>query len=178
MSSSPPYPEDHLAACLRLLGWSAEDDPELGETPERVASWLKEFDPSAPIPDLKTFETPAGSGPVVLRGLPFHSLCAHHLLPFFGTADVAYRPAERIVGLGAVPELLRALARRPQLQERLGQQVARQLQDQLGARGVAVRLTARQLCMEMRGACSPGSVETWSTLGTHTDELVGLVRRE
>ncbi len=176
MSSPPPHPEDHLEACLRLLGWSAEDDPELAQTPERVASWLREFDPSAPVHQLTTFPTPSGSGPVVLRDLPFHSLCAHHVLPFFGTADVAYRPAERIVGLGAVPRLLKSLARRPQLQERLGQHLARELQDQLGARGVVVRLTARQLCMEMRGACSPGSVETWSSLGPHTDALIGLVR--
>ncbi len=176
MSSAPPYPADHLEACLRLLGWSAETDPELAETPERVAGWLREFDPSAPIPALTTFETPPGSGPVVLRDLPFHSLCAHHLLPFFGAATVAYQPAERIVGLGAVPRLLRAIARRPQLQERVGQQLARELQAQLGARGVVVRLTARQLCMEMRGACSPGEVETWSHVGTHTDALIGLVR--
>ncbi len=113
---------------------------------------------------------------MVLRDLPFHSLCAHHLLPFFGTADVAYRPAERIVGLGAVPRLLKSFARRPQLQERLGQHLARELQQQLGARGVVVRLTARQLCMEMRGACSAGQVETWSTLGAHTDALMTLVR--
>jgi GTP cyclohydrolase I len=72
--------------------------------------------------------------------------------------------------------LLQAIARRPQLQERLGQQLARQLQNQLSARGVVVRLTARQLCMEMRGARSTGSVETWTTLGSHTEELISLVR--
>jgi GTP cyclohydrolase I len=163
-------PEEHLAAALGALGFL--EDPEAEGTPERVAALLREFAPGAE-PVLETFESP-GPDPVLLRGLPFHSLCAHHLLPFFGEADIAYRADQRIAGLGGIARALRHFARQPQLQERLGAQLAGFLADELGA-PVLVRLRARQMCMEMRGAESTGTVETLALRGPGAEGLVALL---
>ncbi len=164
-------PEDHLTAALGALGFL--DDPETVNTPDRVVAMLREFSPGRPDPTFDTFEAP-GPDPVLLRGLPFHSLCAHHLLPFFGTADIAYRPELRIAGLGAVARVLRHFARQPQLQERLGAQLAGFLADELDA-PVLVRLRCRQMCMEMRGAESSGTVETMTLRGPGAELLLPLL---
>jgi GTP cyclohydrolase I len=149
-------PAEHLAVVLDALGYRA--DPEGRDTPERLFDVLREFAPGQPVPALDTFAAP-GHDLVVLRGLPFHSLCAHHLLPFFGDADIAYRPVARIAGLGGIARALRHFARQPQLQERLGAGLAAHLHTVLDA-PVGVRLRARQMCMEMRGIEATGSVET------------------
>lgn len=161
--------EERLAEVLASLGYDA--DPECAQTPTRVLEVLRGFAPGRPPPALETFPAP-GHDRVVLRALPFHSLCAHHLLPFFGEADVAYRPADRVAGLGAIARALRHFARRPQLQERLGAELAEHLHRTLGA-PVGVRLRARQLCMEMRGAESTGTVETVAWRGEIDAELRG-----
>ncbi len=144
-----------LDATLRELGYRA--DPDSGETASRWLSVLEEYAPGRPVPALDTFAAPSHDL-VRFRALPFHSLCAHHLLPFFGEADIAYLPASRIAGLGAVVKTLRHFARQPQLQERLAAEVADRLAAALEA-PVAVRLRARQLCMEMRGVESGGEIE-------------------
>ena len=168
-------PEDHLAAILAELGYDA--DPECSETPARVLEVLRAYAPGQAAPAIETFEAPAAADPVILRDLPFHSLCAHHLLPFHGTCDVAYVPVGRIAGLGVFPKLLRHLARQPQLQERLAAQLSDSLHASLGGASVVVRLRARQMCMEMRGSASPGTVETWARRGNaHFDLLTSLVR--
>jgi GTP cyclohydrolase I len=97
---------------------------------------------------------------VVVRDLPFHSLCVHHFVPFFGRAHVAYLPGSRIVGISGAARLLAYYARRPQLQERLTTQIADHLERLVQPRGVAVVIEARHLCMEMRGIRTPGLVET------------------
>ena len=153
--------EEAFSAFLASIGWT--DDPELVHTPRRFTELLQSFTPG-PKPSLSTFPVDGG-GAVVLRDLPFHSLCAHHLLPFFGTADIAYQPDARVGGFSGVARMLAFHARRPQLQERLARDLAADLQGALGARGVVVRLRARQLCMEMTGACSPGTVEVWASDG-------------
>ncbi|MCK6516599.1 GTP cyclohydrolase I [Myxococcota bacterium] len=166
MSKAPPRrapeAEAHLAAALKALGFIG--DPELEESPARLADWLSEFSPGAPLSPLSLFDAP-GQDLVCLRGLPFYSLCAHHLLPFFGEATVAYVPGVKVAGLGSVPRLLRELARRPQLQERLGAQLAETLLNDAGAVAVGVRLEARQMCMELRGAESPGLIITTALRG-------------
>jgi GTP cyclohydrolase I len=160
-------PEDHLAAVLDDLGYRA--DPEGRDTPGRLLDVLRTYAPGQPVPSLECFPAP-GSDLVVLRALPFHSLCAHHLLPFFGEADIAYRPAEKVAGLGGIARALRHFARQPQLQERLGAQLADHLSEALGA-PVGVRLRARQMCMEMRGIESAGLVETRAWRGLPDEEL-------
>jgi GTP cyclohydrolase I len=88
---------------------------------------------------------------VLVKDIEFYSLCEHHLLPFFGTAHIAYLPDGRVVGLSKLPRLLEVYARRLQVQERLTQQVAGAIQEALCPRGVAVMLEASHLCMMMRG---------------------------
>lgn len=161
-----------LAEALARLGFSG--DPEMERTPERVAELLRSFVPDADPPEVSTFASP-GEGPVVLRDVPFHSLCAHHLLPFFGTASVVYRPAERVAGFGSLARVVRHYAQRPQLQERMAEQIADRLVTALAPRGLAVRLVARQLCMEMRGVLSGGEAEVLAVRGDAGD-LLELVR--
>jgi GTP cyclohydrolase I len=150
-----------LHEALRTLGFCA--DPACEGTAVRVAELLAEFAPGVAPPPLECFDAPGGDA-VILRDLPFYSLCAHHLLPFFGTADVAYRPRGRVAGLGAIARALQHFARRPQLQERLGAQLAAHLHAELQA-PVRVRLRARQMCMEMRGARSAGMCQTEAQAG-------------
>ena len=160
-----------LRSLLDELGYSL--DPEGAGTIERWTDVLREFAPKPRPAALDTFPAP-GRDVVVFRTLPFYSLCVHHLLPFLGSADIAYQPAElhgRIAGLGSIALSLRHFSRQPQLQERLGAQLADYLHDEL--RGpVAVRLRARQMCMEMRGAESTGSIETIALRGGATRSLL------
>ncbi len=173
-----PAVERAVADLLRALGLDEAAEPELRETPARVADLYAEalagLAPGA-VPELATFphRRAPGAGPgddlVVVRDLPFHSLCVHHLVPFFGRADIAYLPADRIIGISGAARLLELYARRPQLQERITAQVADHLERLVAPRGVAVRLEARHLCMEMRGIRKPGRVETRVVRGDLAD---------
>ncbi len=163
----------HLDAALRALGVPPEG-PHLAGTPERVAHlWTQLFsglDP-AHAPDLGAFPNPSpGAGMVLAADLPFHSMCAHHLLPFFGRAHLAYLPGASIVGLGVLPRLIDHHARRPTLQEDLAAGVADALERAIAPRGVAVLLVGRHLCMEMRGARRRARVETATWRGAFTDD--------
>ena len=106
---------------------------------------------------------------VVVKDIPFYSLCEHHLLPFFGVAAVAYIPRGRVVGLSKIPRIVEMYARRLQVQERLTQQIADFVQDNLNPHGVGVVLEATHLCAVMRGVRKPGTVMT-------TSAVLGLFR--
>jgi GTP cyclohydrolase I len=106
---------------------------------------------------------------VVVKQIRFYSMCEHHLLPFFGTANVAYIPNGKIIGLSKIPKLVDVFARRLQVQERMTQQIADMLQEKLSPLGVAVVIEARHLCMEMRGAKSHDSP-------TVTSAMLGVFR--
>jgi GTP cyclohydrolase I len=134
---------------------------DLRRTPARVAeAWSAEIlsgyraDPGR---ILATSFPAREAGMVVVRDIPFVSVCVHHLLPFHGTAHVAYLPDGRLVGLSKVARAVEALARRLQLQERLTRQVVEALDRALRPRGVACRLEAEHLCMTIRGARTSGS---------------------
>jgi GTP cyclohydrolase I len=149
---------------IRALGLSERNEPELADTPARVADLYSEvlsgLDPAA-IPELATFpHASTGDDLVIVRDLPFHSLCVHHMVPFFGRAHIAYLPDRRIIGISGAARLLDHYARRVQLQERITTQIADHLERLVAPRGVAVMLEARHLCMEMRGIRKPGRVET------------------
>jgi GTP cyclohydrolase I len=104
---------------------------------------------------------------VVVKEIPFYSLCEHHLLPFFGTAAVAYIPNGRVLGLSKIPRIVEMYARRLQVQERLTLQVAEFLMEHLDPQGVGVVMEATHLCAVMRGVRKPGTVMTTShVLGT------------
>ncbi len=107
---------------------------------------------------------------VVVRDIEFHSLCEHHLLPFFGRAHVAYIPKGRVIGLSKIPRIVEMYARRLQVQERMTQQIAELLMERLQPDGVGVVLEATHLCAAMRGVRKPGTVMT-------TAAVLGLFRR-
>jgi len=137
--------------------------PGLERTPQRVAEAYAEFfgglavDPlthladTVPLGDTEA-GVPATSDAVVLRDIAFRSVCEHHLLPFVGTAHVAYLPAERVVGLGRIPAVIETLAARPQLQERLAEEIADTLETGLDPKGVLVVLDAQHRCVTTRGS--------------------------
>jgi GTP cyclohydrolase I len=103
---------------------------------------------------------------VILRDVPFYSVCEHHLLPFHGQAHVGYIPAGRVAGLSKLARVVEGYAKRPQLQERLTSQIADCIMDNLRPDGVAVVVKAEHLCMTMRGVKKPGSfVITSATRG-------------
>ena len=116
---------------------------------------------------------PTGSqGLVAVRHIPFYSMCEHHLVPFFGTVDIAYLPHEgRVAGFSKFTQLVERLAHQPQLQERLTAQIAHAVARDLQAEGVLVRMEALQLCMTMRGDMAPGT-------RTVTSEALGACRKE
>ena len=106
---------------------------------------------------------------VVVKDVPFYSLCEHHLLPFFGTAAVAYIPRGKVIGLSKIPRIVEMYARRLQVQERMTQQIADFLNDRLSPQGVGVVVEANHLCAVMRGIRKPGTVMT-------TSAVLGLFR--
>ena len=121
---------------------------------------------------------------VILRDIPFHSMCEHHFLPFYGVAHIGYIPRGRVVGISKIARLVETLARRPQLQERLTSQIADIIEEVLQPSGVGVVLEAAHLCMIMRGVKKPGTTVVTSANrgGFRTrletrEEFISLVQR-
>jgi len=150
---------------LLAFGFDVADEG-LRETPRRVVAALKEL--VTPLPfQMTTFANADGyDGLVLARGIPFHSLCQHHLLPFIGIAHIGYLPAERIVGLSKLGRTVDHFARSLQMQERLTTQLANCLQGALRPKGVGVVLEAEHLCMSLRGTRKPAKTVTSALLGT------------
>jgi len=147
-----------VEAAVRELILAIGEDPErpgLVQTPARVAESYAEFfsgvgrDPAEELAG--TLPADSNGELVILRGVEFRSICEHHLLPFRGMAHLAYAPHQRIVGLGRLPAVVDLLASRPQLQERLGEQIAGAIEQALEARGVLVVLDAVHDCVSTRG---------------------------
>ena len=149
---------DPLAHAVRAFVSALGRDPEsaeLRDTPDRVAEAWRHF--------TRGYETSAAQvfsegvfedsydGMVLVRDIDFFSVCEHHLVPFFGKCHVAYVPSRRVAGLSKIARLVELHARRLQVQERMTREIARDLQEALKPRGVAVRVEARHLCMAMRG---------------------------
>lgn len=148
---------------LTALGQNSAQE-HLRETPRRVAAAYSELLTARPF-TLTTFPNDEGYDELVLaRGIAFHSLCQHHLLPFRGVAHVGYLPGERILGLSKLARVVDLFARRLQVQEQLTQQVADCLQQHLAPRGVGVVIEAEHLCMSLRGVQASGTVTVTSTL--------------
>jgi len=158
---------------LETLGLDL-DDPNLEGTDRRVARAYREMFRGLrrSAPKLSTFpNTNRYSEMVSVEAIPLYSICAHHFLPFFGTARVAYVPKDRLVGLSKLARAVDHYARRPQLQEDLTEQVASLLEKRLEPAGLIVCVEARHLCMEMRGVSKPGLVTTTIAVrGTLEDE--------
>ena len=150
---------------VRLILEGIGEDPEcegLLETPARVARMYEEVFAGLTEDPARHFETTFDEhheGMVLVRDIPFYSMCEHHLVPFFGKAHVAYIPAAdgRVCGLSKLARLVEAFARRPQVQERLTTQIADTLIEQLDPQGAIVVMEAEHMCMSMRGVKKPGS---------------------
>lgn len=168
-----------IEAAIREILQAIGEDPDregLQDTPARVARMYAETcvglheDPTVHL--ATTFD--AGHDEMVMvRDIPFYSLCEHHLVPFFGHAHVAYipNPAGRVAGLSKFARLIDGFARRPQVQERLTTQIANAMEAALEPRAVLVVLDAEHLCMAMRGVRKPGS-------STVTSAVRGLFRSD
>lgn len=166
-------------SALRLLKSLVPDEylceDGVGRTPERMTNALEEMlegyktDPSSVL----NTAFPRGSYDqiVVVKEIPFSSLCEHHVLPFIGTASIGYLPDKTLIGLSKIPRLVKVLSRRLQIQERLTEQIAIHLQLALKAKGVAVVMEAHHSCMSLRGACSAGKMVTSAMLGAFRDSL-------
>jgi GTP cyclohydrolase IA len=145
--------ENSIADFLEALGRA--DDPATSGTPVRVAEFWRERLVSGYDADLEAVladRIPESSGAVVtLSGIPFHGVCPHHLVPYFGEVHLAYDPAGEIVGLGALERLVAACSRRLVLQEPLTQRLVDALMSTLGARGAACAVEATHLCLVLRG---------------------------
>jgi GTP cyclohydrolase IA len=147
------------------------DKPETLDSPLRLARAYAEMLSPRPF-DLTTFPNDEGYDEmVVVKSIPVQSVCEHHLLPFVGVAHVAYVPDREILGLSKFARIVDHLARRPQVQERLTQQIATHLDERLAPRGVGVVVEAEHTCMTLRGVCAKGTV-------TRTSAVLGVLRDE
>jgi GTP cyclohydrolase IA len=156
------------ADLLTALGADLDSDG-LRETPRRMVDAYAELLTPQPF-RATTFANEEGYDELVLvRAIPFHSLCMHHMLPFHGVAHIGYLPAERIVGLSKLARVVELFARDLQVQERLTTQIADWIQEQLAPKGVGVVLEAEHLCMSLRGVQKFGAT-------TVTSALLGQVR--
>ena len=134
------------------------EDPDregLADTPRRVAESLAYLTDGYGVDSRAVVRNALydhdGEDLVAVRAIPFYSLCEHHLLPFFGRCHIGYVPAGRVIGLSKLPRLVDVHAHRLQIQERLTRDIAKDVQRILRARGVAVVMEARHMCVEMRG---------------------------
>ena len=167
-----------IEKAVRQILEAVGEDPDregLRQTPARVARMYKELfgglfeEPSR---QLKVEFREKYDEMVVLRDIPFYSMCEHHLLPFMGKAHLAYLPRGKVVGLSKLARTVESFARRPQVQERLTLQIAEMLMDKLDAKGVGVIIEATHTCMTIRGVKKPGSVMVTSAmLGTFRKNL-------
>ncbi len=177
-SGKIPVPEEVQDAIRTLLRWSG-DDPEregLLDTPKRVARAWKEYcqgydeDPAKHLS--RVFEDVGGYEELVLlKDIPFHSHCEHHMAPIIGKAAIAYMPTTRVVGISKLARVLHGYARRLQVQERLTAEVADAIWEGLKPRGVAVVIEAQHSCMTARGVRTPGvGMVTSRMMGTFLED--------
>nr|WP_192926292.1 GTP cyclohydrolase I FolE [Microvirga tunisiensis] len=173
-----PTREEAEAAVRTLIRWAGDDPTREGlqDTPKRVAKAFREFysgygeDPSEILD--KIFAEVEGYDDIVLvRDIPFHSHCEHHMVPFFGVAHVAYYPTKGVVGLSKLARLVDAYAHRLQTQETMTSQIARAMVKALDPRGVAVMIEAEHMCMSMRGIQKAGAL-------TLTTQFTGIFKEE
>jgi len=192
MARPNPKAADPIAELVDSLLVELGENPRrqgLRATPDRVARALRELTDGYGV---KPEEVIAGAifddqdydEMVLVRNIPFYSLCEHHMLPFFGQVHVGYLPKGKVIGLSKIPRLVEVFSRRLQIQEQLTRQVAEALNTALVPRGVGVVVEARHLCMEMRGVETPGGrMVTSCMLGTFRRdprtraEFLDLVRR-
>ncbi|QJB70630.1 GTP cyclohydrolase I FolE [Parasphingorhabdus halotolerans] len=166
-----PVPDEVQDAVRTLLEWAGDDPTREGlvDTPKRVARAWKEYcegygeNPAMHL--ARTFEEVGGYDELVLlKDIPFHSHCEHHMAPIIGKASIAYMPTDKVVGISKLARVLHGFSRRLQVQERLTAEVAECIWDNLKPHGVAVVIEASHSCMTARGVRTPGVGMTTSRL--------------
>lgn len=159
---------------LKAVGEDVEREGLL-ETPKRVANMYEELFSGLnddPKQHLKLFDEKSNDEMVIVRDIPFSSMCEHHLLPFVGKAHIAYIPSNnKIIGLSKFARIVDNFAKRPQVQERLTSDIADFLDENLNPKGVAVIIEAEHMCMSIRGAKASGSQ-------TQTSALRGMMKSD
>jgi GTP cyclohydrolase IA len=191
MARPNPKPGDPIAELVDSLLVELGENPRrpgLRSTPDRVSRSLRELTDGYGVkPEDVIAEAIFDQDydeMVLVKDIPFYSLCEHHLLPFFGQVHVGYLPKGKVIGLSKIPRLVEVFSHRLQIQEQLTNQVADALNTALAPRGVGVVVQARHLCMEMRGVETPGGrMITSCMLGTFRrdprtrSEFLDLVRK-
>ena len=171
---------------LEGIGEDAER-PGIKETPERVAKMYEEIFAGLKTPKeevLRPIKGETHDEMILVKDIPFYSVCEHHLVPFIGKAHIAYIPAGDIVGLSDIVKVLEYFAKRPQVQERLTTQLADMIMEKLRPRGAMVIIDAEHLCMSMRGIKKAGSRTVTSavrgifrTKASTREEMLALIRK-
>jgi GTP cyclohydrolase I len=160
----PTVDKPRIERAVREILAAVGEDPNregLRETPARVARMYAELfaglhdDPRV---HLKKFFTEKYDEMVLVRDISFNSMCEHHLLPFTGVAHIGYVPSGKVVGLSKLARVVESVSRRPQVQERMTEEIANLLIDELNVKGVAVVIEATHSCMTIRGVRKPGSI--------------------
>jgi GTP cyclohydrolase IA len=175
--------EDPIAANVREILEAVGEDPKregLAQTPMRYAKAMRVL-ASGYASDVESVVgngvfAAEGDGAVIVRDIEFHSLCEHHLLPFYGRVHVGYLPARRIIGLSKIPRIVELYARRFQVQERLTEQVADALVKVLEPKGVVVLAEAHHMCMAMRGVQKQHCATTTRAIRGSYQELLPLIK--
>lgn len=159
----------HCQMILRFLGQNLEDE-NLKDTPQRMARYLIEFLNYDPGNHETVFSAIQTDQMVIVRNIPFWSLCSHHLLLFHGKVSVGYLTAEKVIGLSKVPRIVQKHAHKLQLQERLAHDIADDIEQLLEPRGVGVVIQASHSCMQARGIRSDGDMVTSVLRGQFREE--------
>ncbi len=170
--------KERIMNAVREILIAVGENPDragLVETPKRVANMYEEIFAGLnedPKQHLKFFDEKSNDEMVIVRDIPFSSMCEHHLLPFVGKAHIAYIPSDnKIIGLSKLARIVDNFAKKPQVQERLTHDIADFLNDNMKPKGVAVIIEAEHMCMTMRGAKAAGSK-------TQTSALRGIMRTD
>ena len=170
--------KERIQNAVREILIAVGEDPDregLVETPKRVANMYEEIFAGLtedPKQHIKLFNEQSNNEMVIVKDIPFYSMCEHHLLPFFGKAHIGYIPSDnKIIGLSKLARIVDNFAKKPQVQERLTSDIADFLNDNLQPKGVAVIMEAEHMCMTMRGARAAGSK-------TQTSALRGIMRTD
>lgn len=170
--------KERIQNAVREILIAVGENPDregLLETPKRVANMYEEIFAGLtedPKQHIKFFNEQSNDEMVIVKDIPFYSMCEHHLLPFFGKAHIGYIPSDnKIIGLSKLARIVDNFAKKPQVQERLTSDIADFLNDNLQPKGVAVIMEAEHMCMTMRGARAAGSK-------TQTSALRGIMRTD
>lgn len=170
--------KERIQNAVREILIAVGEDPDregLLETPKRVANMYEEIFAGLtedPKQHIKLFNEQSNDEMVIVKDIPFYSMCEHHLLPFFGKSHIGYIPSDnKIIGLSKLARIVDNFAKKPQVQERLTSDIADFLNDNLQPKGVAVIMEAEHMCMTMRGARAAGSK-------TQTSALRGIMRTD